>query len=93
MEKKEIFDAYHMRRHNLSRLKEEADTLSITADGENAELDASSEIPDEDLGSIIETIQGDGLSYHTYENIGCYTVFPHNHYKRMFPSKAFGNIE
>ena len=39
------------------------------------------------------TVNGDGVSHHTYADIGFYTVFPDNHYKRMFPTKAFGRIE
>ena len=39
------------------------------------------------------SIEGDGLSYHTVEDIGRYTVFPEKHWKRMFPEKFFGNYE
>lgn len=39
------------------------------------------------------TIEGDGISYHTFEDVGRYTVFPDPMFKRMFPSKAFGNLE
>lgn len=39
------------------------------------------------------SVEGDGLSYHTFEDIGRYTVFPEQHWKRMFPTKMFGNYE
>jgi hypothetical protein len=40
------------------------------------------------------TVEGDGLSYHNFEDIGRYTVFPETHYKRMFPdSNFFGNYQ
>ena len=47
----------------------------------------------DELRESVMTVHGDGLSFHTYEDLGRYTVFPHNHYKRMFPTKAFGRIE
>lgn len=34
---------------------------------------------------------GEGLSYHTFQDIGRYTVFPEKHWKRMFPDQFFGN--
>lgn len=90
MEKKEIFDAYQMRRHNLTHVKEEGDQFT----GIDGEKDRSRDVVDEkELEEIVSTMQGDGLSFHTYQDIGKYTVFPQNHYKRMFPSKAFGRIE
>ena len=39
------------------------------------------------------SVEGDGLKYHTFEDIGRYTVFPEKHHKRMFPEKFFGNYE
>jgi hypothetical protein len=30
---------------------------------------------------------------HSYADIGCYTIFPEAHFKRMFPTKAFGLIK
>jgi len=30
---------------------------------------------------------------HSYADIGTYTVFPEAHFKRMFPTKAFGLIK
>lgn len=39
------------------------------------------------------SVEGDGLTYHTFEDIGRYTVFPDRHWKRMFPTKVYGNFE
>jgi hypothetical protein len=35
------------------------------------------------------TVEGDGLSYHSFEDIGRYTVFPEGHWRRMFPEENF----
>jgi len=45
------------------------------------------------LSEIIQTREGDGLRYHTFADIGRFTVFPVNHFKRMFPRKPFGTLE
>jgi len=47
----------------------------------------------QDVHKVINNVQGDGLKFHTFEDIGRYTVFPEKHWKRMFPSKIFGNFE
>jgi len=44
------------------------------------------------LAHIIQTREGDGLTHHTYSDIGRFTVFPVNHFKRMFPTKPFGTL-
>lgn len=50
-------------------------------------------ISGEEIRRVIMSVEGDGLSYHTFEDIGRYTVFPDKQWKRMFPSKCFGNYE
>lgn len=63
---------------------------------EHSEVEQRAEqltISGEEISWVVQTVEGDGLSYHTYEDIGRYTVFPENHFKRMFPSKAFGRLE
>ncbi len=45
------------------------------------------------LGKVIQNVEGEGLTYHTYSDIGRFTVFPENHFKRMFPKRAFGTLE
>jgi hypothetical protein len=37
--------------------------------------------------------EGEGLKYHSFEDIGRYTVFPENHWRRMFRRRGFGFIE
>ena len=45
----------------------------------------------EDIDRAIITVEGDGLSHHTFEDIGRYTVFPKHSFERMFPGgKLFG---
>jgi hypothetical protein len=40
------------------------------------------------------SVEGDGLSFHTFEDIGRYTVFPKTHWQRMFPEgQFFGNYQ
>ena len=50
-------------------------------------------IPTSEYSKVIMNIEGDGVRFHTVEDIGRYTVFPKNHWKRMFPTDDFGNIE
>ena len=50
-------------------------------------------IPTDEYRRVIQTIDGDGLKYHTFEDIGRYTVFPETAHKRMFPSVMFGRYE
>lgn len=48
-------------------------------------------IPISDAGRQLINIEGEGLRFHTFEDIGKYTVFPKTHWQRMFPSQFFGN--
>ena len=50
-------------------------------------------IPADEIARVIMSAEGDGLSFHTFEDIGRYTVFPEKHHKRMFPDKMFGNYQ
>jgi hypothetical protein len=43
--------------------------------------------------NIVRSADGDGLSTQNFQDIGRYTCFPENHWRRMFPRKAFGKIE
>ena len=76
-----------MRRHLLTHVKEEDSEVSVI--GEEAET-PSTEPPLSVYESIFSSLLGDGISHHTFSDIGKYVVFPENHYKRMYPSKAFG---
>ena len=46
-----------------------------------------------DMARVIMNMDGDGLSYHTFEDIGRYTVYPENMFRRMFPTRTFGRYE
>lgn len=50
-------------------------------------------ITSDEMGYILLSLDGEGLTYHTYEDIGKYTIYPNNMFKRMFPSKPFGRLE
>jgi hypothetical protein len=50
-------------------------------------------IPLDEYTKVIQTIHGDGLLYHTFEDIGRYTVFPKVSTDRMFPNVKFGRYD
>lgn len=86
-EKKEVHLAYLQRKDNLSRLSE------VQELGQRDKREESITIPGSEISRVIQSVEGDGLSFHTFEDIGRYTVFPEQHHKRMFPEKMFGNYE
>ena len=43
--------------------------------------------------NTISSIDGSGIRYHNFADIGKYTVFPEQYRKRLFPSKCFGRID
>ena len=49
--------------------------------------------PADEIRQSILTVDGSGIRYHTFSDIGKYTVFPAQMRKRLFPSKAFGTID
>ena len=84
LERKEVETAYYQRKDNLARLPEPADPAT-------PEQQRPKEyFAKDNFGKIIQSIHGDGLSYHTYADIGRYTVFPDSMANRMLPSKKFG---
>ena len=89
LEKKELHDAYVMRRHRLSKLPEEADMLA----GEAEKDIKGKKIPAREIAETINTIDGTGIRYHTFSEIGKYTVFPAQYRKRLFPHTAYGRID
>mmetsp|Transcript_20791 Transcript_20791/g.24416 ORF Transcript_20791/g.24416 Transcript_20791/m.24416 type:complete len:224 (+) Transcript_20791:321-992(+) len=88
-ERKELHDAYIMRRHRLSRMPEEADMLSESRENEPK----PKRIDPHEITKTIKTIDGTGIRYHDYSDIGKYTVFPAQYKNRVFPSGAYGRIE
>lgn len=61
-----------MRRHRLSRMPEEADMLTSSSGGEPR----AKKIDALEITKTIKTIDGTGIKYHDYSDIGKYTVFP-----------------
>ncbi len=58
--------------------------------------DKKDKSPNHDYSQIkkaISNLEGTGLTYQTFEDIGKYTVFPERHWRRMFPRKFFGQYE
>ena len=63
-------DAYYQRKDNLAKVKDRQEMAEPTSDKQQLKIDS------QEYEAVIQTIHGDGLSYHTYEDIGRYTVFP-----------------
>ena len=72
LERKELHDAYIMRRHRLTRMPEAADLLSDSKSNEPRPR----KLPAKEILKTIKTIDGTGIRYHTFSDIGKYTVFP-----------------
>jgi hypothetical protein len=87
LERKEVEAAYWQRKDNLAKIPERGEP------GEPEPKKPRLFIPKDEYYNVIQTIHGDGLSYHTYQDIGRYTVFPEQMKKRMFPSVMFGRYE
>ena len=75
-----------MRRHRLSKMPEEADMLG---EGKQPEKKVK-RFSAMEIKESITTIDGSGVRYHTFSDIGKYTVFPAQIRKRLFPTKVFG---
>lgn len=45
------------------------------------------------MKNIIWSTDGKGMSYHTYDTIGKWTLFPKTHWKRMFPRDSCGMFD
>jgi len=89
LERKELFDAYIMRRHRLSRLPEDADAPIDRKD----DMPGAKQQDAHEIAKSIKTIDGTGFSMHNYSDVGRYTVFPEKYKNRLFPSGAFGRID
>lgn len=85
LERKELQTAYMQRKDNLAKLAEEQEL------GQREKREESIAITPDEIARVIMSVEGDGLSYHTFQDIGRYTVFPEKHWKRMFPGSFFGN--
>lgn len=87
LERKEVEHAYYQRKDNLAKIPEKAEP------GEPEPKKPALFIPKDEYYKVIQSIHGDGLKYHTYQDIGRYTVFPKVATERMFPSKMFGRYK
>lgn len=84
LERKEVEAAYFQRKDNLAKIPELADPATPE------QKRPKEYFPKDEYAKIIQSVHGDGLSYHTYADIGRYTVFPDSMANRMLPSKKFG---
>lgn len=82
-ERKEVMTAYLQRKDNLAKMSEPRD-LSAREPREE-----SLTMPVDEIARVVMSAEGDGLSYHTFEDIGRYTIFPKQHWERMFPDQEF----
>ena len=87
LERVEVEEAYLQRKDNLAKIPEREDPAS-----EAESKDTIVQHTDE-LGRVIQSFHGDGLTHHTFEDIGRYTVFPKAMTERMLPSVMFGRYQ
>lgn len=87
LERKEVEQAYNQRKDNLAKIPEREEP------GEPEPKRPQLRIPLDEYTNVIQTIHGDGIAHHTYEDIGRYTVFPKVATSRMFPSVKFGRYD
>jgi hypothetical protein len=87
VEREEVLAAYHQRRRNLANAFDREDYDP----GEKPPKPLT--IPTEEIFNVVANREGIGFSYHTYEDIGKFTIFPETHWKRMFPGTTFGKNE
>lgn len=87
LEKNEVEKAYYQRKDNLAKIPEREDPDQ--PEPKKAKLILSKD----KYYKVIQSIHGDGISYHTYQDIGRYTVFPKAMVDRMFPSVMFGRYK
>lgn len=101
-EKKEVLEAYKVRKHQLSKIddhtfvsnallkeeREDEDYENESTAGMKMRFKLLSHEEIKDRMSAFASFEGKGLAYHTYDTIGKYTVFPKSHWKRMFPRES-----
>lgn len=83
-ERKEVMEAYYQRKDNLAKMVEPDDLR------QPEKPDKMLSLPYEEMLRTIGNTEGEGLRFHTFEDIGKYTVFPFAHWQRMFPSEFYG---
>ena len=86
-ERKEVIQSYKTRRHNLSQLPEDSDLVSTVIDPPPFKRE------DSEYAEIILDTNGDGLKYHSFADVGKFTIFPENQWRRMFRRHSYGDME
>lgn len=87
LERSEVQQAYLQRKDNLAKVPEREDP------GQPPPADPATKLHRREYAHIVQSIHGDGVSMHTFEDIGRYTIFPKAMVERMFPSVMFGNYQ
>mmetsp|Transcript_8449 Transcript_8449/g.14170 ORF Transcript_8449/g.14170 Transcript_8449/m.14170 type:complete len:180 (-) Transcript_8449:1588-2127(-) len=85
--RQEVQNAYEQRRDNLAKVPEREDP------GIPEPLKPRLIMPLDEYGRVITNLHGSGIKYHTYHDIGRYTVFPEHMRKRIFPSTMYGRYK
>ena len=78
--------SYDLRKDNLAKIPE---AMDVSANS-NYDMGDKNQPP---LDKIFTSTEGDGLKYHTYTDIGQFTLFPEHQRKRIMPSIMFGRYE
>lgn len=63
-------EAYYNRKSNLAKMAEPEDIR------EQEKAEKLNQMPPEEYGKAFINTEGDGLRFHTFEDIGKYTLFP-----------------
>lgn len=70
LERHEVEQAYLQRKDNLAKVPEREDP------GEPPPPERRVSLHKREYANIVQSMHGDGISMHTFEDIGRYTVFP-----------------
>lgn len=89
LERQELFNAYNLRRHRLSKMPEEADLMNTGLERKPL----GRKVSHSEIMKSITSIDGSGIRYHNYSDIGTFTVFPAQYRHRLFPTKCYGRID
>ena len=87
LERNEVEQAYLQRKDNVAKIPEREDP------GLPPPPEKKVALHKQEFANVVQSIHGDGLSQHTFEDIGRFTVFPKAMTERMFPSIMFGRYK
>ena len=80
-----VTDVYKLRKHKVYGIKELQLEDQAAEQVEQQAMDVSQ------IMNLFSSNDGKGLSFHSVDEIGRYTLFPMSHSKENFPSGAYGN--